>query len=84
MAPIFALVVETFVQHLHDFNEIVSISSLLVQEIRSKWKGNALIVCHLRNLVHLSARGAPWIVGSGLANFSLDIGVTFCVILRDT
>jgi hypothetical protein len=33
VAPIFALVVETFIQHLHDLNEVVSTSPLLVEKI---------------------------------------------------
>lgn len=85
MAPILALVIETFVQHLHDLDKVVSVYLRLAREEPAiQAKGNALIVGHLRDLVHLCAGGTPWIVGSSLANLGLHIRITLCVILRDT
>jgi hypothetical protein len=74
VAPIFALVVESLIQHLHYLNEVVSIHALSVEE--ESWheeERNELIISHLRDLIHLCARGTPWVVGSGLANFGLYV-----------
>ena len=60
----------------YNFNEVVSTSPLLVEENPVFDVEGKRTDCK-SSLVHLSSRGAPWIVGSGLANFGLPIGLTF-------
>ncbi len=74
VAPIFALVIESLIEHLHYLNKVISVHVLLVEnESRLTRERNELIIGHLRDLIHLCARGAPWIVGSSLANLSLYV-----------
>ena len=74
VAPIFALVIESLIQHLHYLNEVISVHALLVEEkLRLTRERNELIIGHLRDLIHLCAGGAPWIVRSGFTDFGLDI-----------
>lgn len=42
---------------------------------------DGLIVCELRNLIHLRAGRAPWIIRRGLPHFGLRVRVAFRVIL---
>ena len=74
VAPIFALVIESLIEHLHYLNEVISVHALLVEEkLRLTTERNELIIGHLRDLIHLCPGGAPWVVGSGLTDFSLHI-----------
>ena len=74
MAPIFALVIESLVEHLHYLNEVISVHGLSVEEkSRLTRERNELIIGHLRDIIHLCAGGAPRVVGSGLTDFSLYI-----------
>ena len=74
VAPIFALVIESLIEHLHYLNEVISVNALLVEEMsRLTGERNELIMGHLRDLIHLCARGAPWVIGSGLTDFGLYI-----------
>ena len=45
---------------------------------------NKLVVCHLRDLVHLCPRRTPRVVGCGISYFGLHIGVAFGVVLCNT
>jgi hypothetical protein len=74
VAPVFSFVIEPLIEHLHYLNEVVSVHALLVEvKLRLTREMNELIIGHLRDLIHLCARGAPWVVGSGLTDFSLYI-----------
>lgn len=86
MAPILALVVEPFIDHLHDLYEIVSENRR--QHPRSAVTTQPVAICtqlvirQLCDFVHLGARWTPGIVRGGIANFSLGVGVPFCVVFR--
>lgn len=85
MSPILALVVQPFIEHLHDLHEIgpmqqgksevISLSLLLQQT------SDALIVGELRELVHLRSTRTPWIVAGRLADLGLGIAVSFGIVL---
>ena len=47
-------------------------------------KETQLVVSHLSDVVHLSPRGAPWIVRGGSTDLCLSIRVTFGVVFGDT
>ena len=67
---------------------IISIKSPLWDLVRKKDKAflrkeTQLIVSHLSDFVHLSARGAPWIVRGGSTDLGLSIWVAFGVVFGD-
>ncbi len=74
-APVFALIIESLIENLHYLIEVVSVHVLSAKEDSGLTRRgtNAHIIGHLRDLIHPCARGAPWIVGSGLDNFSLYV-----------
>ena len=74
VAPVFTVVIESLVEHIYYLNEVNSVHALLVKEKpRPTTERNELIIGHLRDLIHLCARGAPWVIGSGLTDFNLYI-----------
>ena len=40
----------------------------------------SLVISHLRNLVHLGARWAPWVVAGGLSDLCLSVRVALGVV----
>ena len=78
MAPILSLVIEPFVQDLHDLDKVLSVHSV------SRWSDGAseysLVVSQLCDFMHLPARRGPWVVGRCVAHFRLYIGIALRVV----
>jgi hypothetical protein len=75
MAPVFALVIQPLVQHLHNLDKVSSVAQInwLIQASPMAKQTDSLIIRQLRNLVHLGARWAPGIVRRGISDFGLGI-----------
>ena len=86
MSPILPFVVQSLIQNLHNLDEVIprwGWDGLTRTEAKWNRCEDELVVCHLGNLVHLGARGAPGVVGGGIANLCLDVRVTLCVVFGD-
>ena len=83
MTPILSFIVQSFIQHFHNLNEIISTHTYPLLQFCNRISGEkyALVISHLRDLIHLLACRPPWVVGCGIANFRLHIRVTFRVVL---
>lgn len=81
MPPVLALIVESFVKHFHDLDEVVPEAS---QTIVTNLQGsNALVIGQLCQFIHLGTARAPGVVGGCIANFSLDVRISFRIVFGD-
>ena len=86
MTPVLALIIQSFIQHLHDLHKVVSKFRELLATFYPtiQQKRIVLIISHLSNLVHLLTRWAPRIIRRRIPNLCLYIRVPFSVILNTT
>lgn len=74
MTPILPLIIQTLVQHLHNFHKIIPGQSDSVSHDNAVDKlASSLIIGQLRNLIHLSPGWTPGIVRSRISDFSLRL-----------
>ena len=82
MPPILSLVIETFVQDLHDLDKVLSVHSV------SRWSDGvseySLVVSQLCDFMHLPARRGPWVVGRCIADLGLGVRIAFGVVFGHT
>ena len=76
MPPVLPFVIQSLIQDLHNLDKVIPRQGREgLTRTEANWTEceNELVVCHLGNLVHLGARGAPRVVGGGIADLCLDV-----------
>ena len=63
VSPVLALVIQTFIQHLHNLNKVVP---MVIQSTSDSalvhGSERLLVICHLCQFIHLCTRGSPGII----------------------